>query len=370
MADKKITALTELNAAGKNHSADLLHIIDYSASPVNKKITLASLFSTIDTPITSFGAHTHDIGPTTAISAVSVITPNVVPAAAAETSVVVNEDGNAFVDFRVESNNSAQAIFVDSSDVTAAGNSNIVYINGDKANVDLCVKGIGFDVNNPILFTEATYDSLGIGTNVLSGSYRAELHGDGVVVDSTCDTAGTTALVMDSTAMIAATDKVFGPGIAPGTTVASVTNATNAVLSIAAITGTQTNVTLTFIASAGTGHALKSSGSLALQGYEELRTSQGAKTLSNAVPVHKLISDSTATDVALTLSDTGAVDGQLKHIYVTARPNTTGTHLIAQTNRIPTVTLALDNVGESISLIYDATSSNWVELSIAGLSGS
>ena len=29
-----------------------------------------------------------------------------------------------------------------------AGNANIVYINGDKANVDLCVKGIGFDVNN------------------------------------------------------------------------------------------------------------------------------------------------------------------------------------------------------------------------------
>ncbi|MEO1943407.1 MAG: hypothetical protein ABGY11_03840 [Candidatus Thioglobus sp.] len=369
MADKKITALTELAASAKNHSADLLHIIDYSASPVNKKITLASLFSTIDTPITSFGAHTHDIGPTTAISAVSVITPNVIPAAAAETAVVINEDSNAFVDFRVESNNSAQAIFVDASDVTASGNANIVYINGDKANVDLCVKGIGFDVNNPTLYTDATYDSLGIGTNVLSGSYRAELHGDGVVVDSTCDTATSTALTMDSTTVIAATDKVFGPGIAPGTVVSSITNATTAVLSIATL-ATASNVTLTFIAAAGTGHALKSSGSVALQGYEELRTSQGAKTLSNAVPVHKLISDSTATDVALTLSDTGAVDGQLKHIYVTARPNTTGTHLIHQTNRVPTVALSLDNVGESISLIYDATNSNWIELSIAGLSGS
>ena len=362
MADKKITALTELNAAGKNHSADLLHIIDYSASPVNKKITLASLFSTIDTPITSFGAHTHDIGPTTAISAVSVITPNVVPAAAAETSVVVNEDGNAFVDFRVESNNSAQAIFVDSSDVTAAGNSNIVYINGDKANVDLCVKGIGFDVNNPILFTEATYDSLGIGTNVLSGSYRAELHGDGVVVDSTCDTATNTALTMDSTTVILATDKVFGPGIAPGTVVSSVTNATTAVLSIATL-ATASNVTLTFIADAGTGHALKSSGSLALQGYEELRTSQGAKTLSNAVPVHKLITDNTTTGVVLTLSDTGAVDGQLKHIYITARPNTTGTFAVNQSNRVPTVAIALDAVGDGAHFIYDATSSNWVEAS-------
>ena len=369
MADKKITALTELNAAGKNHSDDLLHIIDYSASPVNKKITLASLFSTIDTPITSFGAHTHDIGPTSSISAMTIVTPLVAPAASNETAIVINEDSNAFVDFRVETNNSAQAIFVDASDVTASGNANIVYINGDKANVDLCVKGIGFDVNNPTLYTDATYDSLGIGTNVLSGSYRAELHGDGVVVDSTCDTATNTALTMDSTAMILATDKVFGPGIAPGTTVASITNATTAVLSAATL-ATASNVTLTFIAAAGTGHALKSSGSLALQGYEEVRTSAGATTLSNAVPVHKLITDSTATSVALTLSDTGAVDGQLKHIYITARPNTTGTFLIHQTNRVPTVALVLDNVGESISLIYDATSSNWIELSIAGLSGS
>ena len=369
MADKKITALTELNAAGKNHAADLLHIIDYSASPVNKKITLANLFSTIDTPITSFGAHTHDVGPTTAISGISVIIPNTTPAGGAETAVVINEDSNAFVDFRVESNNSAQAIYVDASDVTTAGNANIVYINGDKANVDLCVKGIGFDVNNPTLYTDATYDSVGIGTNVLSGSYRAELHGDGVVVDSSCDTATSTALTMDNTNVIAATDKVFGPGIAPGTTVASITNATTAVLSTATL-ATASNVTLTFIAAAGTGHALKSSGSVALQGYEELRTSGGAKTLSNAVPVHKLITDNTSTDVALTLSDTGAVDGQLKHIYITARPNTTGTFLIHQTNRVPTVALSLDNVGESISLIYDATSSNWIELSIAGLSGS
>jgi hypothetical protein len=167
---------------------------------------------------------------------------------------------------------------------------------------------------------------------------------------------------MDSTTVIAATDKVFGPGIAPGTTVSSVTNATTAVLSTAT-TATATNVTLTFVAAAGTGHALRSHGSIALQGHEELRTSGGAKTLSNAVAVHKLITDSTATGVVLTLSDTGAVDGQLKHIYVTARPNTTGTFAINQTNRVPTVAIALDAVGDGAHLIYDGTNSNWVETS-------
>ena len=43
MADKKITALTELTSTGKVSSTDLLHIIDYSASPVNKKITVSNL---------------------------------------------------------------------------------------------------------------------------------------------------------------------------------------------------------------------------------------------------------------------------------------------------------------------------------------
>ena len=41
MADKKITALTALTDTGKDSAQDLLHIIDFSASPVNKKITVA-----------------------------------------------------------------------------------------------------------------------------------------------------------------------------------------------------------------------------------------------------------------------------------------------------------------------------------------
>ena len=54
MADKKITALTALDSTGKDPT-DLLHIIDFSASPVNKKITLANLFARIDTPVSSVG---------------------------------------------------------------------------------------------------------------------------------------------------------------------------------------------------------------------------------------------------------------------------------------------------------------------------
>ena len=139
MADKKITALTELTSSGKVSSTDLLHIIDYSASPVNKKITVSNLLADANTAITSFGAFTHDFGPTNAISGLSVVVPNTTPAASAETEVVVNDDGNAFVDFRVESSLSAKAIYVDASVDSGAGSVNTVTINGDSAKVDFKV---------------------------------------------------------------------------------------------------------------------------------------------------------------------------------------------------------------------------------------
>lgn len=51
MADKKITALTEI-AAGDVNAVDLLHIVDNpSGTPVNKKMSLARLFNNLPTYI-------------------------------------------------------------------------------------------------------------------------------------------------------------------------------------------------------------------------------------------------------------------------------------------------------------------------------
>ena len=163
MADKKITALTALNATGKVSSTDLLHIIDYSASPVNKKITVSDLLSNANTAISSYGAYTHDFGPTSAISGLSVVIPNATPAASAETQVVVNEDGNAFVDFRVETGLSASAFQVDSSLDTDNGSCNTVTINGDFAKVDFRVNSDTSTATTPLLHCDSITNGIAIG---------------------------------------------------------------------------------------------------------------------------------------------------------------------------------------------------------------
>ena len=174
MADKKITALTALTDTGKDSAQDLLHIIDFSASPVNKKITVANLFSRADTNISSIGAVTFEVAPTTAISGLKVSVPNVTPASGAETTVVVNENANEFVDFRVETNNSTQAIFVDSSDDSGAGNVNYVKINGDSAAVDFEV----YSDTGILIHTDAPDHSVGIGTATPSASFMLDVIAD------------------------------------------------------------------------------------------------------------------------------------------------------------------------------------------------
>jgi hypothetical protein len=175
MADKKITALTELTSTGKVSSTDLLHIIDYSASPVNKKITVSNLLKDANTQITSFGAFAHDLGPTNAISGLSVVVANTTPAAAAETEVIVNDDGNAFVDFRVESGLSISAIHVDASLDTGNGSCNTVTINGDSAKVDFRVNSDTSVAATPLLHCDAETHAIGIGKQSPDTAYLLDI---------------------------------------------------------------------------------------------------------------------------------------------------------------------------------------------------
>ena len=174
MADKKITALTALTATGKVSSTDLLHIIDYSASPVNKKITVSDIFSNANTAITSYGAFTHDFGPTNAISGLSVVIPNATPAASAETEVVVNDDGNAFVDFRVQTSLNDKAFHIDSSLDSGAGNCNTITINGGAI---AGTKKVDFKVNSStgiLVHCDSTDHVVGFGTAAPDTDYIAD----------------------------------------------------------------------------------------------------------------------------------------------------------------------------------------------------
>ena len=152
MADKKITALTELAATGKNAAADFLHIIDFSASPVNKKITVASLFSNANTDTHIYGASkTLEVGFAAATNShlkVSTGSGDTVDGA-----VTINDDGVAYVDFIVKSNTSAQALVVDA-------NADTVTINGDSTVLDFVVKGD----TTTLIHADGGLDAVGIGT--------------------------------------------------------------------------------------------------------------------------------------------------------------------------------------------------------------
>ena len=247
MADKKITALTALGAGLTEPANDLLHIIDYSASPVNKKITIANLFNQVNTDTTIIGASkTFEVEHAAGTSVLEVLTNTV--ASTAEATVTVNKDEHNFVDFTVHSTG-GEAISVDASADTVTINSDAI------AALDFVVKGD----TTTLIHADGGLDCVGIGTATLSGNYSLQVLGDGVVVDSTCDIATSTALTMDDTSVIAAGVAVYGVGIAAGTTIASVTNATTAVLSTASL-ATANNQTFTFVTAAGTGAAAQFQG--------------------------------------------------------------------------------------------------------------
>ena len=138
MADKKITALTALTATTKDSDLDLLHIIDYSAAPVNKKITVAELFSNVNTSTHIYGqSKTFELGSTSTSSSAFKVTTSAGTngatgtAAANHHNVIINDDKDQYVDFTVKTVSSEKAIHVDSSYVSGSSGPCIVFINNE-----------------------------------------------------------------------------------------------------------------------------------------------------------------------------------------------------------------------------------------------
>ena len=228
MADKKITALTEMNSTGKA-GEDFLHIIDYGggSSPVNKRISLTNLFTKVNLDTHIYGvSKTFEIGSTDSASSALKITTgsNTTLTSSIKNEVIVNDDQNEFVDFIVKSKQSASAIMVDSSYTSGSSGPGIVFINGDAGNQDFCVKGDNFSSTNPVLFSDASADALGIGTNVVDATYQCTL---AAVSGKSLKSAGT----IDVTGSISATGVFSMSGVQALTCAAgaNVVDATNAV---------------------------------------------------------------------------------------------------------------------------------------------
>ena len=166
MADKKITALTDLGATAVDPAVDLLHIIDHSASPVNKKITVANLFNNANTDTHIYGASkTLEVGFAAAVNAHLTVTTGANNAT--DGTVTINDDGVNFVDFLVKSGDSDSAIKVD-----AGATPNNVTINGDSANLDFVVNG---DTTASMIHVDASADAVGIGLAAPATAYMLDV---------------------------------------------------------------------------------------------------------------------------------------------------------------------------------------------------
>lgn len=109
MADKKVTQLTALTAPANN---DILLIVDDpSGTPVSKKITVEDLFGKT-TRLTVASANVASNSTFTLAAEDFVFDANV--STTFTRGLVINEDG-ADSDTRIESDNSANAFFVDAS---------------------------------------------------------------------------------------------------------------------------------------------------------------------------------------------------------------------------------------------------------------
>ena len=304
MADKKITALTELSATDKR-GEDFLHIIDYGggSSPVNKKISLTNLFNNINLDSHIYCASkTLEVGFGATTNAHLTVTTG--SANNADGTVTINQDGVAFVDFLVKTLTSDSALSIDAGADT-------VTINGDGVGLDFTVNGENV---NKMIFMDASADVVGIGVAAPDTAY-------------TLDVAATGANGIKSAGSVAVT------GAISATTTATING----------------NTTV----------GITASGMLALSSVESVACDGGADNLSATV---------TTSLLTITAAGTGAlpdhtIPGAIKVIYAVAQSG--GNYVLTPANLNGYSTLTFGNKADTCILMWQT--GGWVVVSNSGV---
>ena len=304
MADKKITALTELSATDKR-GEDFLHIIDYGggSSPVNKKISLTNLFNNINLDSHIYGASkTLEVGFGATVNAHLTVTTG--SANNADGTVTINQDGVAFVDFLVKTLTSDSALSIDAGADT-------VTINGDGVGLDFTVNGENV---NKMIFMDASADVVGIGVAAPDTAY-------------TLDVAATGANGIKSAGSVAVT------GAISATTTATING----------------NTTV----------GITASGMLALSSVESVACDGGADNLSATV---------TTSLLTITAAGTGAlpdhtIPGAIKVIHAVAQSG--GSYVLTPANLNGYSTITFADKSDSCILMWQT--GGWVVVSNSGV---
>ncbi len=116
---------------------------------------------------------------------------------------------------------------------------------------------------------------------------------------------------------------------------------------------------------ATTGGSINMAGWMSFSGSDVVNSATASQTASADTPVTR-VTLSTGTSNTLNLPTTDVYQGQIKYIVCNVESGV-GTLALQTTNRVPTTSMSFQDIGDSVTLMWDATASKWIVLGVIGM---
>ena len=116
------------------------------------------------------------------------------------------------------------------------------------------------------------------------------------------------------------------------------------------------------VADATTGGSINMAGWMSFSGSDVVNSATASQTASADTPVTR-VTLSTGTSNTLNLPTTDVYQGQIKYIVCNVESGV-GTLALQTTNRVPTTAMSFQDIGDSVTLMWDATASKWIVLGV------